>query len=274
MTKGKTVNLPPIDPKTAQEQREQVRRLRRAAPEVQAVYRIIDAWIPDWSLDLFPDSEGSPREIMWHHALSKRPWPPSEAGDFLQKLGHQGIPVDRIVAILSHALPPYRTWRYFPRRLSLVHPMRKELLEKRGIRGLSNPSPDYTEKIHKLRSRYRRLNQILEKDSALSHAFKSTWQKEYRLIDQALRRLEEPIRKDPLKPHGDFTVGMNVELSRQRFWTGIITRLVPLWKKAGLSKYRAFDDIARLLSLAFPPFPGNPSLVKRRYYHAAKKQNR
>lgn len=59
--------------------------------------------------------------------------------------------------------------------------------------------------------------------------------------------------------------------SRHGFWAPVIVALYSIWKKAGQTDYRAFKDIARLLSLMFPPFPDKQTgmnVVKRRFYHS------
>jgi hypothetical protein len=76
-----------------------------------------------------------------------------------------------------------------------------------------------------------------------------------------------PVEDFSVKPFDPQKRHKTEEWPRQEFWTDLIASLHPLWSKTGHTDYQAFKDIAQLFALFFPPFPHEPSLVKRRYYH-------
>lgn len=140
------------------------------------------------------------------------------------------------------------------------------------------PAKNKRQAINKLRLHYENLDRQIESDPTFLPRFKKVWKAQYTVIQCALDDLKDctitPM--DILKPHAPFTVGLDKELSRQGFWTPLIIALVKIWDNIGLTHYRAYKDIAGLLSAAFPRIdePEKPTfthhLVKRRFLHAPK----
>ena len=124
--------------------------------------------------------------------------------------------------------------------------------------------------IQKLRGYYRDMNSKIQSDPVLLSDLKSKWQAQHVIIQIALDQLKQIYSEDNLKPYGVFTVRLDKPLSKQGFWTTVVTALVECWEKVVHNRSLIFRQVAELLAFAFPGFPNDPALVRRRYYHAQK----
>ena len=171
--------------------------------------------------------------------------------ELLEEFRKKRVDPVTIEQILRGKLAPYVDFTHL--YLALPEDQRKFKKAKTERRSLT-----------KLRRSYQQLDRRIRIDPVLFSRFKRDWKNQYAIIQKALDDMQECMRVIEQAIVG---VGVDKALSRQGFWTLLILALVEPWAGAGHSNYRAFIDIARLLSLAFPPFPNNPTLIKRRYFH-------
>jgi hypothetical protein len=130
-----------------------------------------------------------------------------------------------------------------------------------------------------LNGEYRKIRNFEEpilRSPLVSKVFKDALKSEFETIRSILLSLNSCPTDDDSRPLHPFTVGLfeprqrrkGSDWSRHSFWNTVISALRSTWHKAGKTDYQAFKDIAQLLALFFPPFPNDPSLIKRRYYHS------
>lgn len=143
--------------------------------------------------------------------------------------------------------------------------------------------------VKKELKRLKRPIQEVLKCSLLSQTIRDSLKAEVMAIESELESLRSFIAEDTRTIPHPFTVTpydprdgdenplkrrhKGSDWSRHAFWTHVLVALYSIWKKAGQTDYRAFKDIARLLSLMFPPFPSEPDLLKRRFYHSHRSTN-
>lgn len=191
-----------------------------------------------------------------------------EAIEFLEALNNQGVKKDAVLAILQSKKPPkIDVFQLYTDRMVIEDDYREASRKGKALRTLG--------------LKFKQLEGV--KDSVLnndllSDSLREEFRKEFIIIQDALSRICSVKPVPTLKPSDDFTVNVvdprkrhksGDDWSRQGFWNPVLQALIPLWTHAGLTKYKAFKDLAFLLSLLFPPFPNKPNLLKRRYYHSS-----
>ena len=123
--------------------------------------------------------------------------------------------------------------------------------------------------------RWRGIFKQIQASPLFLKSFKDTCKEEFSFLESTLNDLREnesfpkaDLSKRLFDPRGQ---RKGDEWARQRHWSDVLRSLLPLWHNASHTNYQAFNDIAKLFSLYFPPFPNDPNLVKRRYYHSVHK---
>lgn len=200
-------------------------------------------------------SDGDGLSSVQQHLMNPAVWP------FLLSLKKKGISpfiVENIlkgkVAQNTDATELYAEWVRLSRNVKPLTIRRRDLL--------------------KLKRSYSTLNWRITNDQALLPAFKSQWRLQYKIIQAAIADLELSNHERTNSNSPQLNVGVNKNLSRQSFWTPLVRALVTYWIQVGQTQYQAFKHIAEIFSLAFPPFPNDSDLIKRRYYHARKLSSR
>jgi len=208
-----------------------------------------------WGDDLHPDLYLLPNSL-----------DPTDPGlaEVLTELTARGVDTSRLLEILNGHAPPfinvcatYHLWR-------LV----RTDVEHRNAR---------LKKLRPFIQAIKRLDQQIKRNSRLSplfsSSFKAAWEKEYEILKVALSVATTPSLSQ-MRLRGGFTVCMDVDLSRQGFWTPVVVALIKELLKAGISRRQAFRNVAHLLHRAFPDYPDQPDLVMRRYYHAKRSKRK
>jgi len=132
--------------------------------------------------------------------------------------------------------------------------------------------------LSRLKRSYESLNDRISIDPILLPIFKKIWGVQFTRINRSLTDLKDSVLEEErfTKENLGLSVGLDKDLSKQKFWTPVVTKLVEVWKNCGFSNNKAFNEIAHLLSLAFPNVadPNQPTFtprqIKLRFYHASK----
>jgi hypothetical protein len=117
--------------------------------------------------------------------------------------------------------------------------------------------------------RYRALGQWIQRDPGLAESFKRAWRREFQGIEEAIKAAHDEAPLSAYFSDAGWTVGIEIDLSRQNFWSPVVWELVKLFERSGVKRDSAFRNIAELFSALFnPPFPEkpNPNVIKQRFY--------
>lgn len=189
-----------------------------------------------------------------------------EAIEFLNGLSKHKIKSGAVLAILQGKRPP---------AIDVFQRLSERRVFEDGYREAKRKEEAITELNQEVRQLEGAGDTVL-RSRLLSSSLREEFKKELAILQGVIDRVQASKSTPVLKPSEHFTVNLvdplkrhksDDDWSRQGFWNPVLHALMELWLQAGSTKYRAFKDIAHLLSLYFPPFPDKPSLLKRRYYH-------